>query len=769
MKSNSKWKLVTYVLTGLMAMSPVSSSAMTIGTTTNSKTEVGADKLNQGTDTSTSTSNQGQETDTSTSTSNQGQETDTSTSTSNQGQETGTSTSASNQGQETDTSTSTINQGQETMDDTSESSNTIISGTNNQDNDSSTSSTAQQQTNTSATATDISAHNIATGTIGTSNWELRDNGELHIGSGTITSYETVVVESPYLQYKDQITKVVIDGPITAVGHLGFCYGLDKVVEIQGLDKVDTSQVTNFFSAFQNMTSLKSIDLSSFDTSNVTNMWALFYGDVSLEAINLGNFNTSKVTDISYMFEGVGAQSVDMSSFDTSNVTDMQGMFYNALHMNSINVSNFDTSNVTNMRFMFYHSNVKTLDLSNFKTPKLTNMDSMFGELKSLESLNISNMDTSKVTNMNDTFKSNYSLDRLSLGSKFKFIGDSVDGLPEIEKQEGYSGKWINLNNGTITAPKGDNIWTSSEFMNNYDGSKDEDTYVWQPVGGDVTVKYIDKDGKPLDSDITLKGYAGDSYKTVKKEFEGYIFNEEQGSPENGKFSDAKQTVTYIYERKEAAPVTVKYLDVNGNKLADDVTLNGKVGLAYESKAKEIKDYTLKETQGNAKGLFSNAKQTVTYIYERKEAAPVTVKYLDVNGNKLADDVILNGKVGLAYESKAKEIKGYTLKETQGNAKGLFSNEKQTVTYIYKKNNEPTVSSEKPSNPTGKDSKKTEGHGGSNNQTSKGHGGSNNQKLKNKDQFPQTGENTTFNTVLTASGLLIIVLGGLLTYRFKIKK
>ncbi len=47
-----------------------------------------------------------------------------------------------------------------------------------------------------------------------------------------------------------------------------------------------------------------------------------------------------------------------------------------------------------------------------------------------------------------------------------------------------------------------------------------------------------------------------------------------------------------------------------------------------------------------------------YVYERSDAAPVTVKYQDYEGNQLADPTVLSGKVGLPYTSEAKEIPGW---------------------------------------------------------------------------------------------------------------
>ncbi|WP_253247473.1 MucBP domain-containing protein, partial [Listeria monocytogenes] len=46
-------------------------------------------------------------------------------------------------------------------------------------------------------------------------------------------------------------------------------------------------------------------------------------------------------------------------------------------------------------------------------------------------------------------------------------------------------------------------------------------------------------------------------------------------------------------------------------------------------------WTVKTTPNNATGVFTNSKQTVTYVYEKADGAPVTVKYVDGDGNELA--------------------------------------------------------------------------------------------------------------------------------------
>ncbi|WP_459567981.1 MucBP domain-containing protein, partial [Enterobacter asburiae] len=66
---------------------------------------------------------------------------------------------------------------------------------------------------------------------------------------------------------------------------------------------------------------------------------------------------------------------------------------------------------------------------------------------------------------------------------------------------------------------------------------------------------------------------------------------------------------------------------------------------------------------------------------------VTAHYVDTEGNKISDDVVKSGHIGDDYSTEQKDIGGYTFKEVQGDARGKFTDQDQTVTYIYEKNDE----------------------------------------------------------------------------------
>ena len=102
--------------------------------------------------------------------------------------------------------------------------------------------------------------------------------------------------------------------------------------------------------FQFLQSLKIIEgLEHLNTSQVTDMSSMFDGCSSLTSLDLTSFDTSQVWDMRCMFDGCSSlTSLDLSRFDTSQVTDMGGMFFDCSYLTSLELSNFDTSQVTDM-------------------------------------------------------------------------------------------------------------------------------------------------------------------------------------------------------------------------------------------------------------------------------------------------------------------------------------------------------------------------------------------------------------------------------------
>lgn len=574
---------------------------------------------------------------------------------------------------------------------------------------------ATETLNKPTVAADTTSTDIALGTIGSSSWHIDTNGVLYIGGGDFggTSPGGRGL-SPWNSYKDNITSIVLEGKVTNVGggYNNLFSGLSNVVSIEGINYLDTTGVTRLNGLFASMSSLQgTLDLSSFNTSSVTDMNGLFLSDSQLTGVNV-------------------------SSFDTSNVTDMGGMFSGM-------------------------SSLQTLDLSSFNTSSLTwNAYFLAGTT---------------------------ALSQLTVGSNFSF-GDSAM-LPEITPNAIYTGAWQNIGSGSVDAPAGNKIWTSNAFMSNYNGATDADTYVWQknPVqAADVTINYVDEDGHPIPnvSSQIISGNIGENYDATTSEYKldiaGYTLDESRlPSNATGKFTNQPQTVTYVYEKyqdktslivhdseltvgdtwkaednfdsatdyygnpvpftdisvsgdvdtdkvgtykvtyrrfvpnffsasenqgtysaiatiKVNAPaptqggdVTVKYEDTDGNTISGEVVKTGNVGENYTTEQKDIEGYTFKKVKGDSAGVFTDQPQTVTYVYiknvEPVSGADVTAKYVDTEGNKISDEVVMSGNIGENYSTEQKTISGYTFKEVEGSATGVFTDQPQTVTYVYTKN------------------------------------------------------------------------------------
>lgn len=134
-------------------------------------------------------------------------------------------------------------------------------------------------------------------------------------------------------------------------------------------------------------------------------------------------------------------------------------------------------------------------------------------------------------------------------------------------------------------------------------------------------------------------------------------------------------------------VSVNYIDENENILAEPILLSGIEGESYQTASKTFEGYTLKEVKGNESGSFNSKEQSVTYVYQKNEEkikSEVIVNYLDEEGDKVSDTLILIGHVGENYQTEQKEILGYHLKEIKGNERGFFESTAQSITYVYAK-------------------------------------------------------------------------------------
>jgi surface protein len=198
------------------------------------------------------------------------------------------------------------------------------------------------------------------------------------------------------------------------------YGCTDLTTIEGIEYLNTENVTNMSWMFSECSTLTTLDLSNFDTKNVMEMSYMFGSCTKLKTLDVSSFNTQNVTDMNWMFSYCSAlTTLDLSNFDTKNVTDMNGMFSNCSALTTLDLSSFETQNVTDMSRMFKDcSALTTLDVSNFDTQNVTDMSRMFNDCSALTTLDVSNFDTQNVTDMSRMFKSCSALTTIYASDKF---------------------------------------------------------------------------------------------------------------------------------------------------------------------------------------------------------------------------------------------------------------------------------------------------------------------------------------------------------------
>ena len=106
--------------------------------------------------------------------------------------------------------------------------------------------------------------------------------------------------------KRNIKKVVFDAsfanarPTSCCWWFGNCFDL---TEIDGIENLNTQNVTDMRDMFVCCYALTSLDVSNFNTQNVEDMTDMFLGCEGLSLLDLSNFNTERVENMSSMFSG----------------------------------------------------------------------------------------------------------------------------------------------------------------------------------------------------------------------------------------------------------------------------------------------------------------------------------------------------------------------------------------------------------------------------------------------------------------------------------
>ena len=251
-------------------------------------------------------------------------------------------------------------------------------------------------------------------------------------------------------------------------HYWFCK-FTNLTTIEGIEYLNTENVTNMNSMFDRCSALTSLDLTNFNTAKVTDMRYMFMGCNALTTIFVSDkFVTSQVTKSVEMFhmcinligaieydgsksdhnyanyeigyftpkggfhayaeldEGTGTltfrrgASKPEGTYDLNMGTNYPGWWYG--QKEKIKTVVFDAS-FTNARptscycwFSGCNNLTEIKGIEYLNTEKVTNMGFMFSSCKALTSLNLSNFNTEKVTDMQGMFKECSDLTSLDLSN-----------------------------------------------------------------------------------------------------------------------------------------------------------------------------------------------------------------------------------------------------------------------------------------------------------------------------------------------------------------
>jgi hypothetical protein len=233
--------------------------------------------------------------------------------------------------------------------------------------------------------------------------------------------------------------------------------------------------------------------------------------------------------------------------------------------------------------------------------------------------------------------------------------------------------------------------------------------------GTIVVNYKDEEGNVLIDPVTDEDNVpvGNPYDTTdqrKPEItvgdKTYVLVPEKtvGS-ETGEVAEGTTQVTYVYKLKEApektGSVTVRYIDEDGNEIKEVVKVkdNEPEGTDYDTTrnreerivTQDGKIYVLvpEKTKGSETGKVTEGDTEVTYVYKQVQA-PLTVNYVDENGNKIEVSVSKDFPVGDEYSSEGykkvlivKDGKMYELIRTEGSETGTMGENGAEVTYVFR--------------------------------------------------------------------------------------
>lgn len=205
--------------------------------------------------------------------------------------------------------------------------------------------------------------------------------------------------------------------------------------------------------------------------------------------------------------------------------------------------------------------------------------------------------------------------------------------------------------------------------------------------GNITVQFLDEQGKELADTETLTGDIGTEYKTSPKNIEGYSLIVTPSNA-NGKFESTTQTVKYIYKAiDQSAILVVRFVDGSGNEFSIPDLTNKGYTKAYKPEGlvpvtdDEISKYTVELDYDGHIYHQGDVMNDVTIqakigdTYSLPDMIKLVIK--DENGNKV------NGLLAPQPDGAMSGIEHWRNYDVPVNASGTVMDKKVVVTYVIK--------------------------------------------------------------------------------------
>ncbi len=411
----------------------------------------------------------------------------------------------------------------------------------------------------------------------------------------------------YDDINDDVTTVVFDPSFASARPTStYCWFFEmySLTDIVGIEYLNTSEVTNMHSMFNECSELTSLDVSGFDTRKVTDMGWMFYNCSGLTSLDVSGWNTQNVTEMGGIFEYCsGLTSIDVTHFNTANATDMNGMFDGCEGLTSLDVSHFNTSNVTNMGYMFCDctgltelelrnfdtsqvedmrlmfagcTGLTELDVTNFDTREVTIMYKMFASCTGLTQLDLSSFNTAKVTNMNNMFENSSNLKTINVGDGWSTAAVTQSGNMFLNCSSLVGGM------GTVyDASHVDKTYAHIDAGTDNPGYLSEKAYSYAVLNEGVLTFYFDgqRSWRPGTSYVLKTGNTTPGWYDHRTEVTRVVFDPS--------FADARPTSTYAWfngmsnlvsiegiEYLNTSSVTTMHAMFSGCQILEDLDVSG---------------------------------------------------------------------------------------------------------------------------------------------------------------------------------------------------